>query len=117
MKVAVKTGSKQMIGTVRSLLTELKRGIEGLYDERLRAVYLYGSHARGDQEQGSDVDVLIVLGHIDSYGSEIDRTSELVSSLSLQYDLSIRRVFVTEEAWLGAQSTFLSKVREEALDA
>jgi predicted nucleotidyltransferase len=106
-----------MIGTVRSLLTELKRGMEALYGERLNAVYLYGSHARGDQERASDVDVLVVLGHIDSYGAEIDLTSELVSSLSLQYDLSISRVFVSEEAWLGSQSAFFSNVREEAVAA
>jgi uncharacterized protein len=108
-------GIEAMNGTVRSLLTELKRGMEVLYGERLRALYLYGSQARAEQERDSDVDVMVVLSYLDSYGAEIDRTSELVSSLSLQYDLSISRVFVTEEVWLRAQSAFLANAREEAI--
>jgi predicted nucleotidyltransferase len=88
-----------------------------LYGERLRALYLYGSYARADQERNSDVDVQVILSGIDSYGAEIDRTSEIVCSLSLQYNVSISRVFITEEAWNSAQSAFLSNAREEAVAA
>ncbi|MFP4248886.1 MAG: nucleotidyltransferase domain-containing protein, partial [Armatimonadota bacterium] len=42
-------------------LRELKRELEALYGDRLRGVYLFGSHARGEAGPDSDVDVAVVL--------------------------------------------------------
>jgi uncharacterized protein len=106
-----------MSGKLQNLMVRLKRELEALYADRLRGVYLYGSFARGDQESDSDVDVLVVLDRIEAYGAEIDRTSEMISSLSLQNNLSLSRVFVLEKAWQDAQSAFLAGVREYAIAA
>lgn len=106
-----------MIETVQSVVNEFKRGLQGLYRERLRGLYLYGSYARGEQEPDSDLDLLVILDQIEAYGSEIDRTSELVSSLSLRYSVSLSRVFVTEEAWHNGQSSFPSNLRTQAVAA
>ncbi len=106
-----------MTGTVQNILAELRSGLENLYGVRLRGVYLYGSYARGEQEWDSDVDVLIVLDRIDAYGAEIDHTSELVSSVSLLYGISISRVFATQDAWRDGQDRFLFHVRQEAVAA
>ena len=106
-----------MMETVQNALADVRRGLEELYAERLGGVYLYGSYARGEQEQDSDIDVLVVLDQIQAYGAEIDRTSELISSVSLRYGISISRVFVTQEAWGEARSGFLSHVRREAIAA
>lgn len=102
---------------VRNVLAELKSGLEGLYRQRLRGLYLYGSYARGEQERESDVDLLIVLDQIGAYGAEIDHTSELISSLSLRHGISVSRVFVTQEAWRESRGGFLSRVRREAIAA
>ncbi len=106
-----------MSGELQNLIATLKRGLEGLYGDRLRGVYLYGSYARGNQNSDSDIDVLVVLDRIGVYGAEIDRTSELISSLSLQNNVSLSRVFVSEEAWQDAQSAFLANLREYAIAA
>ncbi len=106
-----------MSTTVKALLAQLRSGLEALYQERLRGVYLYGSYAREEAESESDLDVLIVLGHLDSYGAEIDRTSELVSRVSLMYGISVSRVFVSEDKWQKAEGSFLANVREEATPA
>ncbi len=103
--------------TVETLLAELKSSLEALYRERLRGVYLYGSYARGEAEDGSDVDVLIVLDRLEGYGTEIDRTSELVSKVSLTYGISVSRVFVSEGEWKKAEGLFLANIREEAIPA
>lgn len=53
---------------VRLALEELKQELVKLYGERLRGIYLYGSYARGDFTEDSDVDVLIVLrGEVNPY--------------------------------------------------
>ena len=65
---------------VHSVVGELKGGLESIYRERLQGVYLYGSHARGEADDESDVDVLVVLDHCDHYAVEVDRTSALVAA-------------------------------------
>lgn len=102
---------------VRELLGELNFGLKNLYGDRLKGVYLYGSYARGEEDEESDLDVLVILDRLERYGAEIDRTSYLISELSLKYDLSISRVFVSEQDWLLGETPFLENVREEALPA
>lgn len=106
-----------MSESIRALISELKAGLVRLYGDRLKGLYLYGSYARGDQDRESDIDILIVLDRLDQYGKEVDRTSRLVSDLSLEYGLSISRVFVTEGDWLEHQTPFLVNAREEAIPA
>ena len=102
---------------ISRLLAELKAGLARLYGPRLSGVFLFGSHARGQAEPGSDCDVLIVLDRVASYGAEIDRTSVLVSRLSLEYGISISRVFVPAREWKRRKTPFLENVREEAVPA
>ena len=102
---------------VRELLSELNHGLRGLYGGRLRGTYLYGSYARGEQQQYSDVDVLILLDRVDSYGGEILRTEALVSDVSLKYGASVSRVFFSERDWAALDSPFLDAVRREAVAA
>ncbi len=100
---------------VQEALGRLREGLEELYSERLKGVYLFGSHSRGDAGEESDVDVLIVLDEVTDYSKEIEKTSELVGDLSLDYDLSISRVFVSEKRWNEDRSMFFLNVREEAV--
>jgi predicted nucleotidyltransferase len=99
---------------IRELLTKIRRGFEQLYGERLAGIYLFGSFARGEAAPDSDVDVLVVLDEVTDYGQEIERTGHLISELSLDYDVSISRVFVSSAAWQHRDSPFLSNVREQA---
>ena len=101
----------------RTLLRALTRGLARIYGDRLRGVYLYGSYARGSQDPESDLDVLIVLADFDHYGEELDRTSELVAALSLDYGIAVSRVFVRQRDWTEARTPFLANVREEAVPA
>ena len=101
----------------KKLLNELKEGLKVVYGSRLKGLYLYGSYARGEQEEGSDFDILIVLDTFNDYGDEIDRTGYLASDLSLKYGISVSRFVVTEKDWKSRESAFLANVREEALAA
>lgn len=109
--------SARLTKKVRALLLELRKGLGDAFGDRLHGVYLYGSHARGEADLESDVDVLIVLDRIARYGADLDRSSHLVSDLSLKYGVSISRVLVSEHDWASRQSPFLLNVRDEAVSA
>ena len=98
-------------------MQEVKEGLEHINGPRLRGLYHFGTHARGEAEAESDVDVLVVLDAIEQYGVEVDRTGHLVSDLSLKYVVSISRVFVPEHDWLERDTPFLANAREEAVAA
>ena len=106
-----------MDGWLTQLLDEIKVGLEGLYDGRLRGVYLFGSHARGEAGTDSDVDVLVVLDEVRHYFGETERTSGLVSELSLAYDVSVSCVFMSAADWTETESPFLLTVRNDAVAA
>jgi len=106
-----------MNAKVRSILGKFNHRLATLYGDRLRGVYLFGSYARDEANEESDVDVLIVLDKVDNYSREIDTTSELTSELSLEYGISLSRVFATEEQWCQGQTSFLLNLREEAVPA
>lgn len=106
-----------MTANIKKLLGELKKELNRIYGDRLRGVYLYGSYARGDNQSGSDVDVMIILDSYQRYGDEIKRTSELNAKLSLEYNLSISRLFMTEDRWMNEDSPLLRNVRAQGQPA
>lgn len=102
---------------IENLMRELNSSLEELYGNRLIGVYLFGSHARGDDDLESDVDVLIVLDVINNYAKEVDRTGYLISRLSLEYGVSVSRVFIPHNDWLHGDTPFITNVRTEAVPA
>ena len=59
---------------LKTILSELRQYLSELYGARLVDVALFGSQARGDAVEGSDIDVLIALKGEVYAGKEIDRT-------------------------------------------
>ena len=108
---------RKMPANIKRLLAELKKGLLKLYGERLKAVYLFGSYARGDYDDASDVDIMIVLDHYESYWEELVKTSYLASELSLEYGVTISRMFVTEKNWRDADLPVLRNIRAEGIPA
>lgn len=43
------------------ILTRIKNELQNLYGDRLKGVILYGSEARGEAEDDSDIDLLVLL--------------------------------------------------------
>jgi predicted nucleotidyltransferase len=88
---------------IQPILDELKAGLQAIYGPRLRQVILFGSYARGEAEEGSDIDVAIVLEDLESVPTERDRTGDLTYRLSFENDTVVQDVFLrqrdVEEPW------------------
>jgi len=101
--------------TTQRILREIRAGLSAVYGPRLRQVYLYGSYARGEQREGSDLDILVVLAEADDVGAELARMSDLGSRLSLAHDVTISFLPVSESEFATLQTPFLLNVRREAV--
>jgi predicted nucleotidyltransferase len=99
--------------SVRLALEELKAALVELYGERLEGVYLYGSYARGDFTEDSDIDVLVVLHGDVKPGAEITRLSPLLSEICLRHGLLLSVFPVSAEDHKTRQSPFMVTVRRE----
>lgn len=97
-----------IVGEYRALLTEI-------LGEELESVVLYGSQARGDAVEGSDIDVLCVMRGPFNYGDLIRRTSDAAARISLKCDVVISTAFVSSEDYQTRQTPFLMNVRKEAV--
>lgn len=109
--------SKKVPARIRKLMKELKEGLATIYGDRLKAVYLYGSYARGDYRQGSDVDVMILLKDYKDYWKEYYRSSDYVSDISLKYDITVSCILIKEIQWKEADKPVLHNIRKEGLPA
>ena len=83
--------------------------------DELDSIVLYGSQARQEAVEGSDIDVLCVMNTPFRYGDLIKRTSKDTAEISLEYDIVISRIFVTREAYESLSSPFLMNVHKEQL--
>jgi len=104
-----------MNAQLQSILGELRRAMEAIYAKRLVRLVLYGSQARGDAETGSDIDVLVVLAGPVRPATEIRRTGQAVTELSLRYDTVISCVFVAEDRFNTRQGPLLRNIRREGI--
>ena len=100
---------------IRKLLKELKEGLVRIYADKLKAVYLYGSYARGEASSDSDIDVLVVLKGDFNYIEMLKRSDDFTIALCLENDMQISRAFVSEAEYKSKQTPFLMNVRRDAV--
>jgi len=100
---------------IRRLLKEFKTNITRIYGEELKAVYLYGSYARGKNVEGSDLDVVVVLKDFERRAAEIRRTSDFVGDLSLDYAITVSPLFLREKEWETNKFALLRNIKAEGV--
>jgi predicted nucleotidyltransferase len=104
-----------MLDRTQSALVRFVPRLRQLYGIRLVDLVLFGSRARGDHDDDSDVDVCVVLRAPVDPALEIARTAEIVASVSLDLDLVISCVFVDERDYATGAGPFLRNVRREGV--
>ena len=95
------------------LVREFRDRLAAIYGDRLKGVYLYGSYARDEAREDSDIDIAVVLdGHVDAW-EEDRRTSEITGELSLGHDCLLMPFFLSEQEYQEAPfAVYRNIVRE-----
>lgn len=105
-----------MPANIKKILRELKKGLVDIYGDQLKAVYLFGSFARGEGRlPDSDIDVMVVLKGEFDYWEMDKRSSELVANLSLENDVLISTKLVSETKYTESKMPLYVNVRREGV--
>ncbi|NJK59818.1 MAG: nucleotidyltransferase domain-containing protein [Oscillatoriales cyanobacterium SM2_1_8] len=98
-----------------SILAELKSAFGMEYGDHLAQIILFGSQARNEATNDSDIDILVVLKGEIRPSDEILRTGGIVSTLSLKHEQVISCIFMTEKRFLHHNSMLLQNIRKEGM--
>lgn len=100
---------------LKLILEEVKQGLLNLYQNQLEAIILYGSQAREDAREFSDIDILVILKSDLNPYDEIDQTSKIISNICLNHDVVISRHFISSEKFHKENTPFLDNVKKEGI--
>jgi|YNPMSStandDraft_1061717.scaffolds.fasta_scaffold17216_4 predicted nucleotidyltransferase len=78
----------------KKAIDELIEKLKETYGDNLFKVILYGSKARGDQTEDSDIDIMVVLRNYNSWDEEFDRISEIVYEIEAKYNYEVLISFI-----------------------
>lgn len=100
----------------RNLINKYVDLVRGIYGEHLKSVILYGSYARGDYTQDSDIDIMILLDlsdiDIKEYRHELSgRTYDFI----MEYDLDIKPIAKNKDhfnKWVEVYQFYLNVEKE-----
>jgi type I restriction enzyme S subunit len=81
------------------IASELHQYLTHVYGARLKGVYLYGSYARDEATDDSDMDVAVILSGSLNRADEARRVSGLLSEICLRENALISALFISEEEW------------------
>ncbi len=102
--------------TVRAALTDAVAALRELYGARLLRLVLYGSQARGEAHDESDVDVLVVLdGPVDSY-KESEPLARLTGRLFDRHGLWFSLMPFQEAAFRDGRRPLVMNVHQDGIE-
>lgn len=85
------------------------------YQTNLDQVTLFGSQARGEATESSDIDVLIVLTDLPSISQEIQRTSQFFAQFCLDHQVLVARLFLSRSRFETENSPLLRNIRRDGI--
>ena len=100
---------------IHEVLGKVRERLRHAYGEKLRSIVLYGSYARGDAEEGSDIDILVVLSQFSDAAEELKQLSAIDEDLCLDYGIVLSLLPIREQDYQGRNTPFLLNVRREGI--
>lgn len=107
--------AKKLPQSVEKIVAEAKAGLSALYAQRLKEVILFGSYARGDFTEGSDIDLLVLLDRLNDPGAERERYFPAVCELSLKYDTVVSVIPMDYETYRSKKTPLILNVHKEGV--
>ncbi|AUC62345.1 toxin-antitoxin system toxin component [Cyanobacterium sp. HL-69] len=100
---------------INAILVIFKQRVINIYKENLSQLILFGSRARGDAKQDSDIDILIVLKNVNQDKNKYEKMINLVSDLCLEYNFLISCVYISESQFKSEKSPLMINIHKEGI--
>jgi len=97
-----------------------QRALKGVIDELtarypfIKRIIIYGSKARGDFVEDSDIDLLFIVEGDVSRSTKM-QMNDIIYDYELAHDVVISAIFVSEKDFRDKVNTFLMKVKKEGI--
>lgn len=102
--------------SIKPIATEFKRELKRLYGNQLAGLLLFGSYARGDHNEDSDVDFAIILKNPATRTTdEIVRLVPLSTALSIKYGIIVSTLPVSEQKLNCSMQGIYQEIRKEGV--
>ena len=98
-----------------TVVQEFRRAVEQAYGERLRALALYGSLARGDWSPDSDIDVLVLLDNGLDIRAERDRVWRLAWEINYRHEVLVEPFVLAEDEFRRSAAPVFLNIRREGI--
>ncbi len=100
---------------IKNAINEAKKRIKQLYKDNLDNIILYGSYARGDYSEYSDIDLLITLKEMASISDERKKYINDISEISLKYDTVVSILPVNVEQYEINEKPIFVNIHKEGV--
>ncbi len=105
-----------MLPIIHQAANAYKTNLQKLYGDELVALILFGSYARGDAREESDLDFAVVLRTPNTRAAaEIARTSVIGSRLSVKYGLMLSTLPTSLQKKETSMQGIYQEIRKEGI--
>jgi len=109
------TQSQKSDKIVNKILQEFRQELAKFYGKRLVKLILFGSQARGNANEDSDIDIMVVLKGPISPGDEVIRMADIATQLDLKYNTFISLIPIADEDFVHRQTPLMDNIRREGI--
>lgn len=106
---------KKVPQKIKKILEEVKRRLNDIYGDKLKGIILYGSYARGDFSEGSDIDLIILLEYMEESSAEREKYFDVIWELELIYDVVISIIPLREEEYRTRRMPLILNAKREGI--
>jgi predicted nucleotidyltransferase len=97
------------------LLEAIKGRLKDVYGDRLRGVVLYGSYARGEEEEDSDIDLLVLLSGPVAFGEELRKIIQTLYPLQLEIVHPVHATPVSVDVYEAGEFALYRNAKKEGI--
>lgn len=107
--------SSWLTGQAKTVVENFVKDLKNEFGDNLGSVIIFGSYARGEAEEGSDLDIFIALKEIDDYWKTKDQIEDIAYSNTFEKNIRIvmAPVLMTEAEYLTENTPLLLNIRKE----
>lgn len=97
------------------VVEEFRTGLRDAFADDFRGLILYGSHARGDADLGSDVDVLVLFADAEASKAAGDTVRDVAYDLLIAHGELVSATPMVEMDYRRGRSPFFLNVKSEGI--